>query len=333
MTPETGRMALRMLSSAREMFYGDPATGSSLADVHRKLVDFPLFLFRRGSCMTMGGLWRIPLALLVLSPAAAESQAVDTIFVTVHDHRMALFVTRTTGDVVVLEAGGGSSHEVWNSVIPGLSAFSRVVAYDRPGYGLSDPCDSPRTAERIARELREALQAAGVTGPAGVAEPFLVAGWSFGGSVARVFAGNFPAEVRGLVLVDPAPETFYARAAGAFPDLWTLEEEDYVPALFADSTRKTEQREFAGFSASMEQARMSDARHDTPTVLLIAARDAEGPPDPISAMWIEELASWADRRPRTRSQLVPGAGHHIARDSPALVIAAVRELLATTRDP
>lgn len=216
--------------------------------------------------MIRRGLRLVLLAPLLMVPAVVRAQTVDTVRVRVHNHEMALFVSGSAGEVVVLEAGGGSSHQVWSAVVPGLSEFSRVVAYDRPGYGLSAPCDSPRTADRIARELREALRSAGVAGP------YLIAGWSFGGAIARVFAGNFPDEVRGLVLVDPAPEGFYSRAAGAFPDLWTEEEEAYVPALFADSTRRAEQRELAGYSASMEQARASDTRHETPAVLLIAGQ-------------------------------------------------------------
>ncbi len=268
---------------------------------------------------------RTLLTAVLLMPSVAQAQVIDTVRVNVHNHEMALFVSGSAADVVVLEAGGGSSHRVWTAVIPGLSEVARVVAYDRPGYGLSAPCDSPRTADRIARELHEALHNAGMAGP------YLVAGWSFGGSIARVFAGNFPDDVRGLVLVDPAPENFYPRAAGAFPDLWVAEEETYVPALFADSTKRAEQREFSGFSASMEQAKASDARHTTPTTLLIAARNAQGAPDPISVIWIEELTLWGSRRPNTRVRMVPSAGHHIARDQPAVVIDAVRELLATSR--
>jgi pimeloyl-ACP methyl ester carboxylesterase len=265
------------------------------------------------------------MTMLLLSPSYGQAQLVDTVRVRVHGHEMALFISGSGPDVVVLEAGGASSHRVWNAVIPGLSEVARVVAYDRPGYGLSSPCDSPRTANRIARELREALQASGI------APPYVVAGWSFGGSIARVFAGSFPDEVSGLVLVDPVPEAFYLRAAGEFSDLWAADEEAYLLALFGDSARRAEQREAAGFSASMEQARRSDAQHSTSTVLLIAARDADGAPDPLSAVWIEELTLWGSRRPATRVQMVPGVGHLIARDQPTAVVEAVREVLGKSR--
>jgi hypothetical protein len=81
----------------------------------------------------------------------------------------------------------------------------------------------------------------------------------------------YPDAVDGLVLVDPVPEDFYARAAGVVPDRYTVEEETYLKELYTDSTRLAEQREGAAYPSSMEQARASDEKHRTPTTLLIAA--------------------------------------------------------------
>lgn len=254
-------------------------------------------------------------------PARGVSQATDTIRVRVHSHEIVLYRTGEAGPTVILEAGGGSSHRVWDAVVPRLAQHARVVTYDRPGYGLSAPCDSPRHALRIARELNEALQAAGIE------SPYYLAGWSFGGSIVRTFAGEFPASLIGLLLIDPAPEGFYAIAARQLPDLWTLEDENYIPALFADSTLRAEQREFAGFASSMEQARASDAKHMTPTSLLIAGKDVEGAPDAISLLWIEELQRWAAARPATTVVVVPRVGHHIARENPAAVVEAFLALV------
>jgi len=56
----------------------------------------------------------------------------------------------------------------------------------------------PRTAGRIADELRTLLDRASVP------PPFLPVGHSFGGLVALIFAHRFRSETAGLVLVDPA---------------------------------------------------------------------------------------------------------------------------------
>ena len=253
----------------------------------------------------------------ILNPVSAQD--VDTLRVQVHGHEMVLYASGG-GPTVVLEAGGGSSSRVWASVIPELAKHTRVVSYDRPGYGLSEPCDSTRTASRIASELEAALQGAGVE------RPYLLAGWSYGGAIARVFAGAFPSQVAGLVLVDPAPEDFYARAAREQPEEFTKEEEAYFPSLFTDSTRRAEQKEMAGYAASMEQARSSDAQHERPTIVLIAGRNSSGP-DPLSVIWTDELKKWTARRPNAVARVVDHSGHHIARDKPEAVIAAILELL------
>lgn len=153
----------------------------------------------------------IALAPLIVASNVTAQQA-DTVFVEVHDHRMAFYVTGTSGPTVVMEAGGGSWHRDWVTIAPQLAQHARVVTYDRPGYGLSASCDSPRTADRVSRELLAGLEAIGRAGP------YLLVGWSLGGTYARVLAGAFPDRTRGLVLVDPAPEEFYRlRRGGSSP--------------------------------------------------------------------------------------------------------------------
>jgi pimeloyl-ACP methyl ester carboxylesterase len=77
-----------------------------------------------------------------------------------------------------------------------IAATTRVCSYDRPGYGWSDPSDTPRDAETVGRELDALLKSAGEKGP------FVVAGHSLGGAYARMFAAQQRDNVVGLVLVD-----------------------------------------------------------------------------------------------------------------------------------
>ena len=58
----------------------------------------------------------------------------------------------------------------------------------------------PRTSGEIARELHALLAAAGEK------PPFVLVGHSFGGFNIRVFNGNYPNEVAGMVLVDSSHE-------------------------------------------------------------------------------------------------------------------------------
>jgi pimeloyl-ACP methyl ester carboxylesterase len=99
---------------------------------------------------------------------------------------------------IVLDAALGGSSVSWSLVQPELAKVSRVCSYDRAGFGWSDAGPMPRTACRIADELRTLLERAGIP------PPYLLVGHSFGGLVSLIFAHRFRDDVAGLVLVDPA---------------------------------------------------------------------------------------------------------------------------------
>jgi pimeloyl-ACP methyl ester carboxylesterase len=101
------------------------------------------------------------------------------------------------GPTVVLENGSGSVAAQWGWVQPEVARFARVVAYDRPGQGYSDPAPPGLDASGLAADLREALDQLGVRGP------HVMVGHSLGALLARSFAAQRPSEVEGLVLVDP----------------------------------------------------------------------------------------------------------------------------------
>jgi pimeloyl-ACP methyl ester carboxylesterase len=83
-------------------------------------------------------------------------------------------------------------------VRPEAVKFTRVCWYDRAGEGWSDPPPAPRTSASITDDLHELLRRAPVPGP------YVLVGHSIGGDFARIYAGRFPGEVAGLVLVDSA---------------------------------------------------------------------------------------------------------------------------------
>lgn len=257
--------------------------------------------------------------------ASASAQSVDTVFADVHGHRIAFYVTGAAGPTVVMEAGGGSWHRDWVSIAPQVARHARVITYDRPGYARSEACESPRTADRVSRELLEGLESIGETGP------FVIVGWSLGGAYARVFAGAFPERIRGLVLVDPAPEDFYRRMPREYPEDWSAAVAEHFPAVYGDSTRRGEGKELAAFDASVEQARASDAKHQAPTTVLIAGREHEVSDDPISRVWVEELKLWASTRPNTIMTMVPNVGHHIPAQAPDAIVQAVIDLIDRTQ--
>jgi pimeloyl-ACP methyl ester carboxylesterase len=101
---------------------------------------------------------------------------------------------------VLLEAGWGAMSQAWEKVQPALARATRVCAYDRAGYGFSDPAPPPRDGAAIVRDLDQTLARAGEHGP------YILVGHSAGALYARLFAARHPSAVAGLVLLDPTVE-------------------------------------------------------------------------------------------------------------------------------
>jgi pimeloyl-ACP methyl ester carboxylesterase len=121
-------------------------------------------------------------------------------------HKVRMLISGHGSPAVVFETGatgsGGAPLEMWSKVQSQVSQFTTAVSYDRAGVGLSAEGPKPRDARQIARELHSALASARIP------PPYILVGHSFGGPFIRVFAGMYPTEVCGMVLVDPTQEEF-----------------------------------------------------------------------------------------------------------------------------
>jgi pimeloyl-ACP methyl ester carboxylesterase len=114
--------------------------------------------------------------------------------------RLNLLIAGEGEPTVIFAPGGWASTLEWARVQHAVAASTRTVAYDNAGFGFSDPGPLPRTASAIVNDLRAALKAANIP------PPFVLAGWSFGGLVMRLFAFNHPQDVVGMVMVDSSSE-------------------------------------------------------------------------------------------------------------------------------
>ncbi|MEX2281623.1 MAG: alpha/beta hydrolase [Gemmatimonadota bacterium] len=98
---------------------------------------------------------------------------------------------------MILEAGASSFAIDWTLVQQSIARANRVCSYDRAGHGWSDP---PGPVSDVTRDLRALLTTAGEK------PPYVLVGASMGGLYVRLYAAQYPNDVAGFVLVDPASE-------------------------------------------------------------------------------------------------------------------------------
>ncbi len=115
--------------------------------------------------------------------------------------RLHVDVRGTGSAAVVLEAGIAASSLSWCLVQARIAEFTTAIAYDRAGFGWSDPPTHHCTAAEAARDLALLLDRLEIDGPV------ILAGHSFGGLIARVFEQSYSGRVAGLILIDPVSRT------------------------------------------------------------------------------------------------------------------------------
>ena len=123
-------------------------------------------------------------------PAPGDMVSLDT-------HDIHLNCVGSGSPTVVFEADLDQYGSLsWAPVQESIAERTRACSYDRAGILWSDAGPRPRDGETIAGELHAALEAAGEQGP------YLLVGHAFGGAYVRIFAGAYPDEVCGMVLLE-----------------------------------------------------------------------------------------------------------------------------------
>ena len=203
--------------------------------------------------------------------------------------------------VVVLDAGMGSTSDVWSLVQPAVS--------------------QPRTSHDIVDDLHNLLAKAGLK------PPYVLVGHSLGGMNSRLYASEYASEVVGMVLVDSTHEDENDRMLAALPPeiLKKAKPEDMVMRSAED----------IDFNKSVAQVRAANWHRDIPLIVLTRGSATFNPNDyavPSVAPKFEQIRlelqqELVRRSSRGRQIIAEKSGHYIQRDQPELVIAAIREVV------
>ncbi|WP_144512927.1 alpha/beta hydrolase [Bacillus sp. FJAT-22090] len=104
---------------------------------------------------------------------------------------------------VILDAGLSCCSIDWYYIQPKVSEFSKVISFDRAGYGWSSSVKGKYTSENVVEDLIKVLEKLN-TKP-----PYVLVGHSFGGLNMRLFASKYPKLVAALILIDSVHEKRY----------------------------------------------------------------------------------------------------------------------------
>lgn len=118
---------------------------------------------------------------------------------------MSVYVSGEGEHTLVFMAGSGTSSPIM-TYKPFADRFTddyKIVIIEKFGYGFSDGFDGSRDVETRVRQDREALEAAGITGP------YILCPHSYSGLEAVYWAQNYPDEIEAIIGLDMAVPRSY----------------------------------------------------------------------------------------------------------------------------
>jgi len=283
-----------------------------------------------GMIAALGAAYQVIATVIDRRSFPAPGQMVD-----VGGYRLHVYCTGANingSPTVVLETGLGATSSGWAWVQPEVAKATRVCSYDRAGTGWSDASPIPRDAQHIANELHTLLHNANIPGP------YVLAGWSFGGLYNRSFAGQYPEEVAGIVLIDSSsPDQCTStpdgqdqcasnariyliapalarlgvmRVMGLFqPDtgLPDQQNEELRASFSATKDWDAQSAEFLAWPTTNTQVAQAKALGAIP-LFVLTATDHGTPPD-LEQLWQGWQAGFSGLSTNSVQRVVPGASH------------------------
>ncbi|MCF6409867.1 alpha/beta fold hydrolase [Pseudalkalibacillus salsuginis] len=215
------------------------------------------------------------------------------------------------GPTIVFESGYGWSLDKWNPIREEISKFARMFMYDREGVGRSGNSDRPKHSLQIIENLRNLLKKADIK------PPYILVGHSFGGINVRLYASRYPAEVKGIILLDSAHEDQNKKMVPLFTkDIQQVYLGQFVVEASLDE-----------FEESLEQVRGTTLKN-IPLIVMTGGTQQHHTQESMAA-WMDFQKELKNLSTKSKHIIVKEAGHAIHHDSPNIVIDAIKEMVCS----
>jgi pimeloyl-ACP methyl ester carboxylesterase len=291
------------------------------------------------------------------SPMPEESPAAEEVagLFDVGDGRRMYLECRGSGSPrVVFISGQRGSAEDWSIVADGVgvdpvfeqvSVQTRACAFDRPGtpvgesFSRSDPAPMPTTTGAMVDDLHALLEASGETGPT------VIVAHSVGGLAGRLYSGQHPDDVAGIVFVDA---TSIGLQDAETPEQWEIQRE-LLAGDITESLSLYPDIERLDLDASFDQVRAAPPLQQMPLVVISADQPwgpivermhAAGellPGVPADFGYVldgaaaQSQAALAALLPGSRHITKTDSGHNVHQEQPQLVVDAIMSVVDELR--
>jgi pimeloyl-ACP methyl ester carboxylesterase len=128
--------------------------------------------------------------------------------VEVQGHRLHVRCEGQGPVTVLLESGLNDFSLQWSRLQPLVAQAARTCSYDRAGLGWSEPSPHPPTIDNAVKDLRAVLESLYRQ------TPLILVGHSYGSLLVRMYAQQYPRNIKAIILLDPANEFMAERIPG-----------------------------------------------------------------------------------------------------------------------
>ena len=243
-----------------------------------------------------------------ISPIIKSDKLVD-----IGTHKLRVVLSDINSEyTIVLEAGGGVFSDAYQEIQDTLAKLTntRVISYDRSGFGKSELGPDNFNAIDEVRALKKCLELLGFK------HKYILVGHSYGGLLVQLFALQYPDLVSGLVLIDPMNVKFV--------DRFGLDNLNAVTPYFEEpieNWQKAGNRMVDNFPKALEVLRGKELSNKIPVLLLTAGNPM------VPDIWRECHEEIVMNSENHKLLIAEGNNHDITSENPDIVINTIIDLI------